>query len=89
MSQQWWQTLKKPAAGEVVDMEEEESVIDLTSDTEAPPSTAPLASAAPMYGLEGVEVISPWALKMAAVGYDFVSRCRMFLGLQTRVLLYT
>lgn len=62
----WWQPSTSKPAGDVVDMEEEEAVIDLTSDTEAP-SPAPEAGAAPM---EGVEVLSAWALKQIAVSAD-------------------
>lgn len=55
----WWKQSAKPS-GDVVDMDEEEAVIDLTSDTEA-------SSPAPAAPVDGLEVISPWALQQIAV----------------------
>lgn len=56
------QPTPKPS-GNAVDMDEEEAVIDLTSDTEQS-TPQPAAAATPM---DGIEVISPWALKQIAV----------------------
>lgn len=60
----WWQQSTSKSSGNAVDMDEEEAVIDLTSDTEDVPSpavaTVPAATA-------GVEVMSTWALNLATI----------------------
>lgn len=66
----WWkQSTSKPSG--TVDMDEEEELIDLTSDTEASaPAAAPAAT-------EGVEVMNTWMLKMAAVCMPVRRRIRL------------
>eukprot|EP00752_Nemacystus_decipiens_P018364 g16475.t1 len=58
----WWKQATSKPSGGAADMDEDEPIIDLTSDTEAS-LPVPAAAAAPM---EGVEVISPWMLQQIA-----------------------